>query len=174
MAKIRYQVATSLDGYIAGPNGEIDWIVTDPEIDFGAIFSQFDTLLMGRRTFDFMAQSNHATMPGMKTIVFSRTLQQADHPEVTVVRDNQTELLKSLRAKPGKDVWLFGGGSLFRSLLAAGFVDTVELAIIPVLLGGGVPVFGLDDSGCYRPAKLRLTSQHIYKSGIVSVEYAVI
>src|SRR5690348_11439260 len=116
MAKIRYQVATSLDGYIAGPNGEIDWIVMDPEIDFAAIFSQFDTLLMGRRTFDFMAQSNHATMPGMKTIVFSRTLKQADHPEVTVVRDDQTELLKSLRAKPGKDVWLSGGGSLFRSL----------------------------------------------------------
>ena len=174
MAKIRYRVAMSLDGYIAGPNGEIDWIVMNPEIDFGAIMREFDTLLVGRRTFDTMAQAKRTTMPGMKTIVFSRTRRQADHPEVTVVRDDQTELLKSLRAKPGKDVWLFGGGSLFRSLLAAAFVDSVELAIMPVLLGGGVPVLALTDAAAYGPAKLCLTSHRVYKSGIISVEYDVV
>jgi dihydrofolate reductase len=172
MAKIRYRVAMSLDGYVAGPNGEIDWITFDPEIDFAAMMSEFDTLLVGRRTFDIMAQAKRTTMPGMKTIVFSRTLRETDHPEVTVISDGQNALLESLRAKPAKDVWLFGGSLLFRSVLAAGFVDTVELAIMPVLLGGGVPLLGLDCSTAGRPAKLRLLSHRIYKSGIISVEYA--
>ncbi len=96
----------------------------DPEIDFGAIVKQFDTLLVGRRTFEMMAQANRMTMPGMKTIVFSRTLRATDYPEVTVFGDGQSDMLMPLRGKSGKDVWIFGGSSLFRSLLAKGFVDT--------------------------------------------------
>src|SRR5215217_1680370 len=111
MRKIRYQVACSLDGYIAGPNGEYDWIVMDPEIDFEAVFSQFDTLLMGRRTFEVVGRGS----PGMKTFVFSRSLRQEDYPGVTIVSEHVKETLDDLRAQPGKDIWLFGGGELFRS-----------------------------------------------------------
>src|SRR5438874_2414645 len=80
MRRIRYQVATSLDGYIAGPKGEADWIIMDPDIDFRALFAQFDTLLVGRRTFEAMggAKAKGGVMPGMKVLVFSRTLKQAD------------------------------------------------------------------------------------------------
>ncbi len=74
MRRVRYSVVTSLDGYIAGPNGEHDWIVRDPDFDFNALFNQFDTILVGRRTFDTMVTAQRVTMPGMKTIVFSRTL----------------------------------------------------------------------------------------------------
>ena len=170
MPKIRYRVTMSLDGYIAGPKGEIDWIVMDPEIDFGAIFSEFDTLLVGRRTFETMVKAGRTTMPGMKTIVFSRTLEQAKHPDVTIISHNQSELLASLRQKPGKDKWLFGGGELFGSLLEMGFVDAVEISIIPVLLGRGVPlVHSLGDA-----RSLQLTGHKIFaKTGIVSLQYAV-
>src|SRR5687768_6521919 len=113
MRRIRYQVACSLDGYIAGPNGEYDWIVMDPDIDFQALFDQFDTLLMGRRTFELAGASS----TDMRTFVFSRSLQQADHPRVTIVAENVKETLDELRAQSGKDIWLFGGGELFRSLL---------------------------------------------------------
>jgi dihydrofolate reductase len=168
--RIRYAVATSLDGYIAGPNGEADWIITDPEVDFNAIFSQFDTILVGRLTFEAMARAGQGGMPGMKTLVFSRTLRQRDHPSVTIVAENAEETLTALRNKPGKDIWLFGGGSLFRSLLDAALVDTVEVAVIPVLLGGGIPLVP-------PPAKrvmLKLTGQKVYKkTGIVALEYAV-
>ena len=89
MRRIRYQVAASLDGYIAGPNGEADWIIMDPDIDFAALFAQFDTFLMGRGTFDMMVrQQGSAATPGMKTLVFSRTLQQRDHADVTIVADD--------------------------------------------------------------------------------------
>ncbi len=84
MRRIRYQVACSLDGYIAGPKGEFEWIVSDPEIDFDAIFDQFDTMLMGRRTYEDLPGGAEA-YAGMETLVFSRTLRPEDHPDVTVV-----------------------------------------------------------------------------------------
>lgn len=169
MRRIRYAVAASLDGYIAGPKGEADWIIMDPEIDFNSLFQQFDTVLLGRRTFEGMSHGGTAGMPGMKAFVFSRTLRQNDYPKVTIVGENSEEMLGSLRQQPGKDIWLFGGGSLFRSLLGSSLVDTVEIAIIPVILGAGIPLV----ASPAKQTKLKLTGHKIYKTGIVSLEYAV-
>jgi len=167
--RIRYQVATSLDGYITGPSGEIDWIVPEPTFDFAAHFARFDTFLVGRRTWVEMQGMGGPTLEG-KVIVFSRTLRQADHPEVEIVADGVEARLRTLRAEPGKDIWLFGGGELFRSLLALGQVDTVELAVIPVLLGGGTPFLPPGS----RRHPLRLAAQEAYPSGMVSLSYEVV
>ena len=169
MRRIRYAVAASLDGYIAGPKGEADWIIMDPAIDFKSFFKQFDTVLVGRRTFEAMGHGGGGGMPGMKTYVFSRTLRQKDYPTLTILGEGSEEPLAALRNKPGKDMWLFGGGSLCRSLLDAGLVDTVEVAVIPVLLGGGIPLLPAPA----KQAKLKLTGHRIYDAGIVSLEYAV-
>jgi dihydrofolate reductase len=170
MRRIRYVVAMSLDGYIAGPKGEFDWIIMDPEIDFRALFDEFDTALVGRRTFEAMAHAGDGMLSGMKTFVFSQTLRQADHPNVTIVADKPEKTVAALRAKPGKDIWLFGGGLLFRSFLDAGLVDTVEVAVIPVLLGGGIPLLPAPAT----QAKLTLTGHKVYKTtGIVSLIYTV-
>jgi dihydrofolate reductase len=168
MRRVRYRVAMSLEGYIAGPKGEFDWIVSDPDIDFAALFAQFDTLLIGRGTFEFMVKHGQATVPGMKIIVFSRTLHQRDYPDVTIVADKESETVAALRAKPGKDIWLFGGGLLFRSFLDAGLVDTVEVVLNPVLLGGGVPLLPAPA----KQTKLKRTGQKLYGSGIVLLEYS--
>ncbi len=166
--RIRYQVASSLDGFIAGPNGETDWIVQEPEIDFDELFAQFDTLLTGRRTYQDTLKLADGFW-GKRVVVFSRTLRQEDHPRVTIVSEDIERRLEELRSQPGKDLWLFGGGELFRSLVELGCVDTVEPAIIPVLLGGGRPL--LADAAIR--TKLSLTGHRVYPSGIVWLEYAV-
>ena len=168
MRRIRYQVACSLDGYIADMDGKTGWIVDEPGIDFGALFDQFDTLLMGRLTYAGLVGEADGFW-GKTAVVFSHTLRQEDHPQVTVVSNDAQARLQQMRSLPGKDIWLFGGGKLFQSLLALGCVDTVEPAIIPVLLGGGRPLLPT-------PAvkhMLSLTSQRVFPSGIVWLEYTV-
>ena len=170
MRRVRYQVATSLDGYIAGPQGEYDWIPHDPTIDFAELFAQFDTFLMGRKTFEIMPASERRTKKGERTFVFSRTLRQSDYPDVTVVSDRFAETVDALRAEDRKkDIWLFGGGELFRTLLEARVVDTVELAIVPVLLGGGIPFLPPPATRTV----LKFRSQKVYPSGIVMLSYSL-
>ena len=170
MRKLVYSVAMSLDGYIAGSRGESDWIVIDPEIDVNAIFGRFDTLLLGRKTYEATRTRGGDGMTGVTSYVFSRTLQQADCRGVTVSDDPSTTV-PALKAQPGKDIWLFGGGVLFRSLLELGLVDSVEVAVIPALLGGGLPL--LPDTS--RRAELWLVEHHVYPTtGTVSLEYAVV
>jgi dihydrofolate reductase len=158
----------SLDGFIAGPNGEFDWIVMDPTIDFAAFYKEFDTVLIGRRTFELVCQGGAGAMEGMQTIVFSRTLRVSDHPAITI-SSNVTETVPALKAKPGKDIWLFGGGGLFRSLLDASLVDLVEVAVVPILLSQGVPLL---PAGARSPS-LRLTGSKTLPSGIISLTYAL-
>jgi dihydrofolate reductase len=173
MRKIRYAVAMSLDGQIAGPNQEYDWIGTDPEVDFVAHWSQFDTLLIGRRTYDLAVQTRgkaaFTAFTGVTSLVFSRTLKQPEHPHVTVVSELNANWVRNLKAQNGKDIWLFGGSDLFRSFFDAGLVDGVEVAVIPMLLGAGIPLLPPP----YSPTKLRLISHHLYRSGRVSLAYEV-
>jgi len=160
----------SLDGYIAGPKGETDWILMDPEIDFAAFFDQFDSLLLGRRTFETMERAGQPGAPGTKMFVFSQTLRPRNYRRVTIVAKQMNETVARLRGESGKDIWLFGGGMLFRTLLEARLVDTVEVAIIPVLLGGGIPLLPSPTN----QTTLRLTKHKVYeKTGIVALEYAV-
>src|SRR4051794_4749474 len=166
MRRVLYRVAASLDGFIAGPNGEIDWIVPDPTVDFASFYARVDTVLLGRRTYELTLQPGAPPWPaGWRIYVCSRTLDPLRHPGVTVVSDNLDSTVAALRAETGPDIWLFGGSSLFASLLAADLVDDVELAVMPVLLGGGVPLLS---SGAPR-SRLNLTRSHASPSGVVNL-----
>jgi dihydrofolate reductase len=169
LRRLRYGVAVSLDGFIAGPNGEFDWMAADPELDFAAIHAQFDTLLMGRRTYE-VARVRAAGWPdlGHRWIVVSRTLKPEDHPGVTILSGGVAEAVAALKAEPGKDIWLCGGGVLFRALLDAGLVDAVEVVLMPVMLGSGTPLLREG-----RRQNLHLEETKAMPSGIVMLSYSV-
>jgi dihydrofolate reductase len=173
MRRVRYSVAASLDGFIAGPDGEYDWIPMDPTIDFAAFYSTIDTVLMGRGTYEIVQmQKEHGKGQevGPRSYVFSRTLKQEDHPDVTIVADDAAGTVARLRAEEGKDIWLMGGGVLFRSLVDANVVDTVEIGIVPILLGGGIPLFPPGET----QAKLAYVKSETFPSGIILARYNVV
>ena len=171
MRRVRYNVAATLDGFIAGPGGEFDWIPEDPTVDFAALFADVDTILIGRRTYEVMLAHPGPTPWGGTTraYVFSRTLRPEDHPGVTIVADDPSKTVAALRADAGGEIWLFGGGELFATLLAARQVDSVEVTVVPVLLGRGVPLL----AGGPPRTTLALRHSHVYPSGMVALHYDV-
>jgi dihydrofolate reductase len=168
--RLRYQVAATLDGFIADPDGGYDWIVGDPAIDFKALYAEFDTVVMGRKTYELVAsQEGGDAMPGMEVIAFSRTLPPTTHRGVRVTDEDPVTVVKALKKKKGRDIWLFGGGALFRTLLDAGLVDTVEIAVMPVMLGAGIPLLPPGGS-----VQLVLADQKtLPRSGIMMLAYTV-
>lgn len=168
MGRLRYNVAMSLDGFIARPDGSYDWILEDPTIDFEALFGEFDTLLMGRRTYDVLrSQGLSGPFAAMRKVVISRSHRPGVEGNTTFISEGVAESVRKLKEETQKDVWLFGGGELFRHLLDAGLVDTVEIAIMPVLLGQGIPMLASGASS----ASLQLTSCVQLRSGIVMLRY---
>jgi len=169
---VRYSVASSLDGFIAGPGGEYDWIPGDPDADFGAMLSRYETMLVGRRSFEALQAAGGAGSFDMEMFVFSRTLDPDDRPAgVTIVADRAGDFVRDLKSRDGGDIWLFGGGDLFRSLLAEGVVDGVDVAVVPVLLGEGIPFLPAPGPR----ASLVLETHRIYeRTGTVRLEYTVV
>ena len=171
MPQLRYAVACSLDGYIAGPHGEFDWIPIDPDIDFPAMYAAVSGLVMGRVSYDVFLATGGAPRPALPTVVCSRTLPEGIRDGVTFVRDAIEHVRRLKAADADKPLWLWGGGTLFRELAQAGLVDGVDVAILPVLLGGGVAL--LPSPGPRLP--LRLRTQRLYpKTGTLFVEYDVV
>ncbi|MFN2570085.1 MAG: dihydrofolate reductase family protein [Gemmatimonadales bacterium] len=168
MRRVVLSVAMSLDGYIADPQGGYDWIVMDPEIDFKAMFARFDEVLMGRKSYDAARESGYG-MPKPKTYVFSKRLKQVDAPDVTVSTDPR-KTVTALKKQKGKDIWLWGGGELFRSLLELELVNAIEVAVIPVLLGNGLPLLPKSKAR----AKLTLKDGKVLKkTGTLMLQYDV-
>jgi dihydrofolate reductase len=174
MRQLRYSVACSLDGCIAGPNGEYDWIPMDPDIDFTALYASFSAIVMGRRSFDVFSAEGTPPAPKMPVYVYSRTLPEGSRKGVTFAQDAVAHV-RSLKAanpdaKDEKPLWLWGGGELFRSLAGAGEVDGVDVAVLPIVLGGGVQL--MPPPAARLP--LRLKAHRLYpKTGTLFLEYDV-
>lgn len=170
MRQLRYSVASSLDGFIAGPNGEFDWILMDPEIDFVALYASFSGIVMGRRSYEVFAATGGGVGPALPTYVYSRTMEEGERGGVTIVRDAVSHARALKNAADPKPLWLWGGGELFRELASAGLVDGVDVAVIPIVLGGGLPLMAAP--GPRLP--LRLRRHRLYAAtGTLMLEYDV-
>jgi dihydrofolate reductase len=143
MRTVTYGAACSLDGFIARPDGGVDWLLftDDAKAVMADYWPRIDTILMGRKTWEVAAQAGGGggAGGGMRTFVFSRTLASLPGKGATLVRDDAVGFVRKLKEAPGKEICVMGGGDFARSLLAAGVVDEVGLNVHPVLLGAGVP-----------------------------------
>jgi dihydrofolate reductase len=172
MRKVVYGGACSLDGFMAGPQGELDWLhfSKDVQKEMARTWASSDTLLFGRKTWEgAVARGDGSGAPGVKSYVFSRTLTSIAHPGVELIRDDAGAFVRALKSQVGKDIVVMSGGSLARSLLDAGVVDEIGLNVHPVLLGGGVPAFvnGIGRTG------LELTECRKLDGGCVLLIYRV-
>lgn len=136
-------VALSLDGYIARRDGRVDWLFEDEAVDLSAYGKQFDVILAGRKTLDFDNPSGGGTGPfgDMERYIFSRTRPPGKRSGAEYVNGPPSALLRQLRTQPGEDIWLMGGGELAREFLKEDLIDGMDLALMPVLLGEGIPLF---------------------------------
>jgi len=167
--KVIYEVGISLDGFIARPDGTFDFLKSDPSYDLVAFFKTVDVVLMGRMTYEVMRKIGMNGYPGMKNYVFSRTQPAGEQHGVEFTKESPAKIIKKLKQKKGKHIYLCGGSTLARDIFRAGLVDEVSLGIIPVLIGQGIPVF----LGPFPDTKLKLTKCMQYKNGMVNLIYSV-
>ncbi|RGP81460.1 riboflavin biosynthesis domain-containing [Fusarium longipes] len=174
MPQLRYNVATSLDGYIASLDGSTEWIIEDNSIDFGKLYAEFDYFVMGRKTYEIMqcfggSDNPLAKQPKESVIVASRTMEQRDFPNITIIKENVIDYVRRLKSSEGGDIWLMGGGKLAAQCLEAGLVDTIEAAVMPVLLGNGIKMIEpISDN-----MRLSLSGTQSLESGILMTRYVV-
>ena len=170
MRKIILAVAVSLDGFIEGPNGEYDWCFSDQDYGMSEFYQRIDSVFLGRKSYE-LTLSLADEMPGMpkfKNYIFSNTLSQVRSGAILVNGDIESKV-KKIKAEAGKDIWLFGGASLTTSLMNLGLVDEIWVALHPILLGKGKPLF----QDIPERVGLKLLHSKMYQTGLVSLTYAV-
>ena len=164
-------IATSLDGYIAGPDDDLSWLFTDADYGFSDFYAGVDTLLMGRGTFDAVRGMGPWPYPNKRTVVVSRKADLAvDMPNVEVHSGDLVSLIQRLEEEGRHNVWLVGGGELVRSFLEKGLLDRITVSMHPILLGKGVPLF----PGGFHRTMLLLEDTKSFEGGLVQLNYHVI
>ncbi len=170
MRKVILGLAVSLDGFIEGPKGEYDWCFTDQDYGMNAFFERIDAVFVGRKTYEMSLgmEGGGGGMPKMKEYIFSTTLESVKKGAVLIKGDIKNEVEK-IKKEKGKDIWMFGGADLTASLMNLGLIDELWLAVHPILLGSGKPLF----SGIKGRIHLQLTDTETYSSGLVSLKYSL-
>ena len=173
--KLKYHVATTLDGFLAGTDDSFACFPNDPQAEhitdyMATLKSDYDTALMGRTTYEVGFKYGVTDpYPHLESYVFSHTLKESPNPKVRLIREDAPPFVRQLKAREGKDIYLCGGGPLAKSLFAEGLIDEVLVKVNPVLLGTGKAVA----PGLPRQVDLELLSTKVYRSGVVLVRYAV-
>jgi len=178
MRKVKYSVGVSLDGYIAAPDGSVDWLdratrkAKGEDFGMGKFFKSIDTVLMGRKTYEIALKlgMEKGGYSGMKNYIFSRTQPPGERDGVEFVSGSVAAFIENLKRKPGKDIWLCGGGELAREALRDGAVDEITLGVVPLLIGGGLSAFPAG----FAETELELYECKQYKGGVVGLTYTVV
>ena len=173
MRKVVFGGANSLDNYFARKDDAVDWLLWSDEVGkiMADYFKSFDTIVMGRRTYEVAIASGHGggSYGGMKTYVFSRTLKPRSTKALEITSEDVADVVGRLKQEEGKDICIMGGGLLAKSLFEADLIDEIGFNIHPVLLGSGIPLF----YEMNRQVDLELIDCKTFKTGCVLVTYRV-
>jgi dihydrofolate reductase len=169
MRKVILGVGISLDGYIARPDGAVDFLFMPKDYSMAAFFASIDTFVMGRKTLDAALRmgGGSGSFGGMPAYVLSRSQPAGERDGLVFTRESPARLVRRIRRRPGKHIWMMGGGELARAFLAADLIDELYLGIVPVLLGEGIPLF---PSG-FPQRDFRLRENKAYSKGLIALEY---
>jgi dihydrofolate reductase len=165
MREVSFFIAASLDGYIAGPNGETGWLFSDADYGYTPFLDSIDTLLMGRKTFEVLLTFGEYPYPEKRVLVFSRTVKTSPIKGVEMAAGDVSAVVQSLKSEAGKKIWLVGGFDLAGQLLKADLVDEMVLSLHPVLLGGGIPLFPKLE----KPLQWHTQKSESFQSGLVQI-----
>lgn len=171
MRKVIFHVANSLDNYIATPEGGVDWLIDSDEANqyLEEMWKPIDTVVMGRKSYEFSAAHGMDGIPDVKNYVFSSTLDPAAHDTVTIINEDTAAFMRRLKAESGGDIFLIGGVEIARDCFRAGLIDELGVNIHPILLGNGVPLFLEMDE----PINLELIECKTLAHGCVVLTYKV-
>jgi dihydrofolate reductase len=169
MRSVVLGLGISIDGYIARPDGAVDFLFMPRDYSMADFFSRVDTAIMGRRTFDIARQmgAGSSAYGSMKVYVLSRTQPAGEREGVVFTRESPSRLVNRIRKRPGKDIWMMGGGEAALGFLAADLIDEIYLGIVPVLLGEGIPLF----RGGFPQRDFRLIENQTYSRGLIALKY---
>jgi dihydrofolate reductase len=167
MRDIKLFIACSLDGYIAGPNEEIDWLFTDDDYGYSQFYASIDTTLNGYKTYEKVLSFEEFPYKGTKNYVFTRHPDRPENQYIEYVREDIVGFIRTLKQQPGKDIWLVGGGEIISILHNHHLIDEYIIAIHPIILGDGIPLFG----GQNIRQGLQVTDCKSYTSGLIQIFY---
>ncbi|WP_010676714.1 dihydrofolate reductase family protein [Bacillus timonensis] len=176
--KVLLDLAVTLDGFIEGPKGEIDWCIMDSDMNFKEFLNQIDTILYGRKSYDLWGtytpdmevsdteKEIWELVHSKEKYVFSKTHKRSEN-NVIYINENIVAEINKLKNKPGKDIWLYGGSSLITTFVNSGLVDEFRLSVHPIVLGEGKPLF-IDIK---QRLNLKLVETKRFSSGVVQLCY---
>jgi len=170
MRKVVLGLGISLDGYIARPDGAVDFLFMPKDYSMGPFFSTIDTVVMGRKTYDVALKMGGGSYDGsgMKSYVFSHSQPPGERDDVIFVNEAPKSFVEKLRKRSGKNIWLMGGGELVRDFLKDDLVDELYIGIVPVLIGEGLPLF---PSG-FPQREFSLLENKTFSKGLIALKYA--
>lgn len=167
MRKVILFIATSLDGFIAGKDGEIDWLFTDQDYGYAEFLNTIDVVLMGRKTYEQVLTFGEYPYNGIEGYVFSRSHSGTKGKNVAFLSGDIANFVHALKAKPGKNIWLVGGAELVHAFMQHNLIDEYVISIHPIVLGSGIPLFKSP-----APAtKLAFRKGRTFGSGLVQLTY---
>lgn len=179
MRKVILDLAVTLDGFIEGPNGEIDWCIMDDDMDFGGFLSSIDSIFYGRVSYDTWGNFQPGTnanpteqmlwneVHSKNKFVFSS--QRRDDEKAIFISSDIANKVTEIKKQDGKDIWLYGGAGLIKSFIQLDLIDTYRISVHPTVLGSGKPLF----EDLKERLELRLLKTNIFKSGVVQLIYVL-